>query len=114
MQESGIAVAEIDLARGRGRQVDERCFGNAIGAVAATGEPHRVDGRIGHDLSQRRKPRLVGAGEVPLRQEALRMNDQLALAAPRDDGLHGVGSFPLQCATGGHDRDAHPRFRPSR
>ena len=36
---------------------------------------------IGHHFAQRRQPRLVGAGEMPVGEEALRMDHELAVAA---------------------------------
>ena len=86
-QEAGVAVAHVELAaRGIG-QVGQRRLGDPVGAIAAAREPHRVDRRVGHDLAQRGEPRLVRPGEMAVGQKALRVNDELAVAALGDDRL---------------------------
>jgi hypothetical protein len=44
---------------------------------------------------------------MPFGQEALRMNDQLAVAASRDNCFDGIGRLALKRAAGGNDGDAH-------
>ena len=91
-------------------QIDQRGFGNAVGPVSAAREPHGIDRRIGHHLAQGRQPSLVRPGEMALGEEALRMDDELAVAAALGNRRHRFRGLPLQRATGGDHRDAHDRL----
>jgi hypothetical protein len=45
---------------------------------------------------------------MPVGEEALRVDDKLALAAPGGDRGHALGGFGLQRAARGDDGVAHP------
>ena len=106
-EEAGVAVAHVRLAASGVGQVRERGFGDAVGAIAATREPHRVESGIRHHLAQSGEPRRVGSGEMSVGEEALGVDHELAIAASGDNRLDGLSGLALQSATGGDHGDAH-------
>jgi len=106
-QKTGVAVAHVELAPRSFGQIGERRFRDPVGAIAAAGKPHGIHIIARHDLPQRREPRLVRPREMAVRKEALRMDDQLAIAPLVDNRLDCLGGFALQRAAWGDHGNAH-------
>jgi hypothetical protein len=109
-QEAGVAIAEIDLVARRGRQRGDRRFGEAARAITAAGEPDGVERRIVGKFDEGRGPLGVGAGEMIVDEEALRVEDDLE---PRmrlgGDRPYAIGGFLAEARARRHHAD--PRAR---
>ena len=104
-QEATVAVAHDKLVPRRRRQSRDGGLGNAVRPIAATRQPDGVDAGIGRDFAEGREPVLVGAGEMAVAEEALRVDDQLAIAAARNHRLHPLGGGGVQPAARRDNRD---------
>ena len=70
---TGIGIAKVRLAaRGRAKP-GERGLGNAVRAVAAAREPHRIERRVIRAFREGFKPLRVAAREMALFEKALRV-----------------------------------------
>src|SRR5215472_4986714 len=76
-QYTGITVAQVGFSPGRLRQPRHDLFNNAAGTVTATREPHRVVALVVGDVEEGLSARFVIASEMPVRSEALRVENDL-------------------------------------
>ena len=106
-KEAGIAVAHVRLAAGRIGHVGERGLCNTVRSIAAAREPDGVDVRISHDLAKRGQARFVGPGKMPVGEEALRMDYELAVSAFGNHSRNALGGVTLQGTARGDNRNAH-------
>src|SRR4029079_473552 len=103
-------LAELQLPARGGRQARHRRRGDAVGAIAAARKPDCIEAWVGHHLAKGGETGFVRAGEMAVRQEALRMDNELAIAAASNDRLDGFGGFFGQPATRSDHGDAHARL----
>ena len=76
-QRAGIAITQIGFSSGRLLQPAHHRLYHAARAVTAAGEPHRVGVVVIGDLEEGPRAGLVIAREMPVRQEALGMKENL-------------------------------------
>src|SRR5262245_12043551 len=76
-EHTGITVAHVGFPSGRLLQPTHGCFHHATGAVTPTREPHRVVALVVSDIEERLCARFVVASEMPLRSEALWVENDL-------------------------------------
>src|SRR5262245_870181 len=76
-QHTGITVAHIGFPSGRLLQPIHGRFNHAAGTVTSTREPHRVVALVVSDIEESLRACFVVAGEMALRSEALRVENDL-------------------------------------
>jgi hypothetical protein len=74
-QVARVGIAQPGLVARRRPELAQGVFGDAARTVAAPREPHRIERGIVGALDQCREALRVAAGEVSVRQKALRMDD---------------------------------------
>ena len=112
-QHTGIAVAQVGLSSGRLRQPTHGRFDHAAGTVAAAREPHRVVAAVICDLEEGPCARLVIAGEMPVRSEALGVEGDLGrpVRVQRSgQRRHSLGNFRRHARSRRDDADPAPLF----
>src|SRR6185436_8691182 len=107
-QRTGIAVAEIGLARGVIVETVQCAQRDAARAVTATREPDGVDGLVVGGFEKGLRAFVVGAGKVAGRAEALRMEGEHELGVERTrERLRAFGDRRIEPRARSDNRDSH-------
>ena len=103
-----VAVAEIRLVPRGGGKAGKHFLRNPARPVTAPRDPDRIEGRIVRRLQESGRPLAVGAREMVVDEEALRMDVELGVReVRRGEGVGALGVFRPDRGRRCDDRYAH-------